>query len=107
MEKECRGQGLPKPEIVEERLGSIKLGIRLARDVRIDLYFNEDTKTITSALVVNKKRVFGINGYPRARQWHLHPKGNVQKHVRIKSMTIKSIIKEYVKTVGKLKIKRM
>ena len=107
MEKECRGQGLPKPEIVEERLGSIKLGIRLARDVRIDLYFNEDTKTITSALVVNKKRVFGINGYPRARQWHLHPKGNAQKHVRIKSMTIKSIIKEYVKTVGKLKIKRI
>ena len=107
MEKECRGQGLPKPEIVEERLGSIKLRIRLARDVRIDLYFNEDTKTITSALVVNKKRVFGINGYPRARQWHLHPKGNVQKHVRIKSMTIKSIIKEYVKTVGKLKIKRI
>ena len=37
----------------------------------------------------------------------LTSKGDAQKHVRIKSMTIKSIIKEYVKTVGKLKIKRI
>ena len=103
MEKECCGQGLPKPQIIEERLGSIKLRINLAQNIRIDLYFNEATGTITSALIINEKRVFGINGYPRTGQWHLHPKGNVQKHVRTKPMTIKRIIKEYVNTLEKLK----
>jgi len=107
VEKECRKQGLPKLEVVEERFGSIKLRVSLTHNARIELYFNEDTETITSALVVNEKRVFGINGYPRAGQWHLHPKGNVQRHVRIKPMTIKRIIKEYSKAISKLKIKRM
>ncbi|MEM2129079.1 MAG: hypothetical protein QXZ70_00620 [Candidatus Bathyarchaeia archaeon] len=107
VEEECRRQGLPKPEIMEERPGSIKLRISLARDAHIDLYFNEDTKTITSALVVNGKRVFGINGYPRVGQWHLHPKGDAQKHVRTTPMTIERIMKEYSKAISKLKIKRM
>ena len=107
MEEECSRQGLPRPEILEERLGSIKLRICLAHDVRIDFYFNEDTKTTTSALVVDEKRVFGINGYPRIGQWHLHPKADVQKHVRVKPMTVKRIIAEYIKTLDKLKIKRV
>jgi hypothetical protein len=61
-------QRLPKPEIMEERLGSIKLRICLNHNAYIDLYFNEDTKTITSAFTVNEKHVFGINGYPRTGQ---------------------------------------
>jgi len=105
VEKECHVQGLPKPETVEERLGSIKLRISLADDACIDLCFNEETKTITSALVIDEKRVFGINGYPRTGQWHLHPREDVQKHVRIKPMRIKGIIREYVRTISKLKIK--
>ena len=107
VEKECCKQGLPKLEVVEERFGSIKLRVSLTHNARIELYFNEDTETITSALVVNEKRIFGINGYPRVGRWHLHPEENVQRHMRIKPMTIKRIIKEYVKAIGKLKIKRI
>jgi hypothetical protein len=70
VETECLRQGLSKPEILEERIGSVKLRINLAHNVEIDLYFNENTKTLTSALVVNEKRMFGINGYPKAGQWN-------------------------------------
>lgn len=107
LEKECERQGLPKPETTEERLGSIKLRINLERNAHIDLYCNEDTGTITSALVVNKKRVFGINGYPRRERWHLHPTENAQRHIRIEPMTLERMIEEYVNILRKLKIKRL
>jgi len=104
LEKECLGQGLPKPEIIEEMLGSIKLRINMATNSYIDLYFNEDTETVTSALVMDGSRVLGINGYPRGGQWHLHPAESVQEHVRVKPMGIRTIVEEYVAVVRKLKI---
>lgn len=106
LEKECLGQGLAKPEIIEEMLGSIKLRINLATNSYIDLYFNEDTETLTSALVMDGSRVFGINGYPRRGQWHLHPTESVREHVRVKPMGIRTIVKEYVAVVRKLRIKK-
>jgi len=104
LEKECDRQGLPKPEIIEERPGFIKLRINLTPNSCIDLYFNEDTETITSALIMDKRRIFGINGYPRRGQWHLHPMESVQEHMRVKPMSIRKIIEEYVAVVRKLKI---
>lgn len=88
---ECGEQRLPKPEIVEERVGFIKLRINLTHNAYIDLYFNEDTETMTSALVVREKRVFGINGYPRRGQWHLHPAENVQKNITRKTRGVMAV----------------
>ncbi|GAH73982.1 unnamed protein product, partial [marine sediment metagenome] len=55
----CVGLRFPKPEVVNEGLISIKFRIHVRENTSIEIYFNEETQTMTSALIVEDKRVFG------------------------------------------------
>ena len=58
---------------------------------------------MTSALIVEDKRIFGINGYPKSKTWHMHPLGKVKEHVKIEPMRLEDIMEEYAKVVVKVK----
>lgn len=92
--KICAKLMLPQPTIVQERLGSVKLRISLSEQRFIDIYFNEVTGTLNSALVENNRRTTGINGYG-ARHWHTHPPGRTREHIPVKPMTIEQILRHY------------
>lgn len=98
----CVGLRFPKPEVVNEGLISIKFRIHVRENTSIEIYFNEETQTMTSALIVEDKRVFGINGYPKSKTWHIHPLGKVKEHVNIEPMRLEDIMKEYAKVLAKL-----
>jgi len=83
---------------VSEGLVSIKVRINTECG-DIEIYFNEETQTITSALIVKGERVFGINGYPESKAWHMHPLGEVKRHVKIEPMDLEDIIREYAKAI--------
>ena len=50
---------------------------------------------MTSALIVEVKRIFGINGYPKSKTWYMHPLGKVKEHVKIEPMRLEDIMEEY------------
>ena len=95
------GLRFPKPEVVNEGLISIKFRIHMRENTSIEIYFNEGTQTMTSALIVEDKRVFGINGYPKSKTWHIHPLGKVKEHVKIEPMRLEDIMNEYAKVLAK------
>ena len=98
----CIKFGLPEPKVVSEGLVSIKVRINTECG-DIEIYFNEETQTITSALIVKGERVFGINGYPESKAWHMHPLGEVKRHVKIEPMDLEDIIREYAKAIVEIK----
>lgn len=107
---ELRGQleqaslnlSLPQPEVIKEGISFIKLRIRVKPKVTIELYFNEETQTLTSALLVKGRRIFGINGYPKSDMWHTHPLNKVHEHEEIAPMELREILQEYAAVLKKL-----
>lgn len=98
----CVDLKLPRPEVVTRGLVSIKFRISVGENTRIEIYFNEETQTITSALLVKERRLFGINGYPKSKIWHMHPFGKVKEHVKIDPMRLEDIMEEYAKVLAKI-----
>ena len=101
----CEDLRFPKPKVVSEGLVTIKVRINAQGNTSIEIYFNEETQTMTSALIVEGERVFGINGYPKSKTWHVHPFGKVKEHVKIEPMCLEDIMKEYAKVLAKLKLR--
>lgn len=93
---------LPKPEVIKEGITFIKIRFRIKPEATIELYFNEKTQTLTSALLVKDKRIFGINGYPKSGGWHIHPLDKVDEHREVMPMKLKKILEEYTKVLKKL-----
>lgn len=102
LKKLCEGLKFPKPKVISEGLVSIKVRISAQENTSIEIYFNEETQTITSALIVKGERVFGINGYPKSKTWHMHPFGKVKEHVKVEPMRLEDIMKEYAKVMAKV-----
>jgi hypothetical protein len=88
LKKLCPVLRFPGPEVVSEGLVSIKVRVNAQENTSIEIYFNEETQTMTSALIVEGERVFGINGYPKSKTWHMHPFGRVKEHVKIEPMRL-------------------
>lgn len=90
----CLTLNLPQPRIIQQRVGSVKLRIEFSRYRFIDLYFNERTGTLNSALLEEGHRILGINGY-RKRLWHIHPFGRTREHIPVKPMRIEDVLRRY------------
>lgn len=102
VEVACKNLNLPKPEIIKEGFTFIKMRFKVKEEVRVELYFNEETQTLTTALLVKGERVFGINGYPRSGSWHIHPFGKVEEHREIAPMEIENILQEYANVLRRI-----
>lgn len=98
----CKDLRFPEPKVVSEGLVSIKFRIPVQENTSIEIYFNEETQTMTSALIVEGERVFGINGYPKSKSWHMHPLGRIKEHVKIEPMHLEDIMEEYAKVLAKI-----
>lgn len=96
-EKVSRNLNLPRPEV-------IKVRFQVKPKASIELYFNEETQTLTSALLVKDKRIFGINGYPKSGVWHIHPLDKVDEHREVMPMKVEKILEEYAQVLKKLTI---
>ena len=58
LEDKCQSLNFPKPEIVRQGFSFIRVEIRLKPELNIEVYFNEETQSLTSALiqpVINKR----------------------------------------------------
>jgi len=91
----CLALKLPEPKLIDLKAGSVKLRIHPSEERFIDVYFNEKTKTLNSAMIEKGRRTFGINGYGDKRFWHMHPFGKMDEHVPVKPMTIESLLRRY------------
>lgn len=91
----CSQEGLQEPVIIERRITTLKLRISLSNGF-IDLFYNEVTETINSALIWRGRRVFGINGYPKKQKWHMHPIGRRRIHAEVRSMTVEEILRAHI-----------
>lgn len=52
LKKLCEDLRFPKPKVVSEGLVSMKVRIDAQENTSIEIYFNEETQTMTSALIV-------------------------------------------------------
>jgi hypothetical protein len=59
----------------------------------------EETGSFTSALIIQEKRVFGIDSYPRDGIYHMHPVENAENHLAIKAMQIEEILAAYARVL--------
>jgi hypothetical protein len=104
LEDACDKLSLPGPKISQRGFSFIKVEIKIAFNTRIEIYFNEETQSFTSALILQEKRVFGIDCYPKYRVFHTHPLANVETHVKTDLMQIEGILAEYSKILQQLQI---
>jgi len=102
LEAECQKLDLPKPKTTRKGFSFIKVEIKINTETSIKIYFNEETQSLTSALVIQDKRVFGIDSYPKSGVWHMHPFGKVEEHLEINPMQIEEILGEYAKVLQQL-----
>lgn len=102
LEEECQSLNFPKPEVIKQGFSFINVELRIQPEVTIEIYFNEETQSLTSALVIQDKRIFGINGYPKRGAWHMHPLGRAEEHIKINPMEIEQILEEYAKALHQL-----
>ena len=63
LEDVCANLNLPNPEITKQGFSFTKTTIRINPETSIEIFFNEEKQSLTSALVVQDKRVFGRDGY--------------------------------------------
>lgn len=82
------GQSNPRKSGIREAC------IELSRYRFIDVYFNERTGTLNSALLEKGRRILGINGYQK-RVWHMHPFGRAREHITVRPMRIEKVLRQY------------
>jgi len=100
----CRKLNLPEPGAVRQGFSFAKFELRIGAETSIEIYFNEETKSLTSALVDRGERVFGIDDYPASGVSPLHPWGKVEDHVRISPMQIEGILEQYANALRQLRV---
>jgi hypothetical protein len=102
LEDGCRKLNLPKPKVFRQGFSFMKVEAKIKPQTSIEIYFNGETQSLTSALTIRGKRVFGIDGYPKCGAWHMHPFGKVEQHLEINPMQIEEILGEYAKVLQRL-----
>jgi len=102
LEDGCRKLNLPKPQTTRQGFSFIKVEVKISAETSIEIYFNEETQSLTSALLIQDKRVFGIDGYPKSGIWHVHPFGRVEEHLKINPMQIEEMLREYARVLPQL-----
>jgi len=102
LEVECQKLNLPKLQTAKQGFSFIKVEVKISAETSIEIYFNEETQSLTSALLIQDKRVFGIDGYPKGGIWHVHPFGRVEEHLKINPMQVEEILREYAKLLQQL-----
>jgi len=102
LRRSCRVYGLPTPFVDEKRPGTIKIRIKLSSRLHASFYYNEETGTLTSALILRGKRILGYDAYPAYNSFHLHPLHNVENHQKSKELSIEEMIQLYSETVSKV-----
>ena len=93
---------LPKPKVTRQGFSFIKVEVKISPETSIEIYFNEETESLTSALVNRGERIFGIDNYPKNGISHMHPLGRVEEHLKITPMQIEEILAEYTKALPQL-----
>lgn len=106
LRNECRIEGLPKPTIDSKGLGTIKIRIKLKLHLHISIYYNEDTLTLTSALIQNGRRIFGYDAYPSRQKWHTHPLSRVERHEESQELSVEEIVRLYASVLERANIFR-
>lgn len=92
LRKACRSSGLPDPQVIEQIGNAIKFSIKVREGLEIRIYYNSEIETINTAVIAGRKRIFGINGYPRRHLWHRHPFAQPQKHIPIKPLKLEEMV---------------
>ncbi len=100
----CRKLDLPEPIAVRRGFSFVKFELRITSETSIEVYFNEQTQSLTSALIDQGKRVFGIDDYPEQGVSHVHPPGRVDEHVRTSPMKIEEILEQYAEVLRQLMV---
>lgn len=103
LRKACRAHGLPAPFEDEKRPGTIKIRIKINSSLHATFYFNEETGTLTTALLQRNKRIFGYDAYPAYNSFHIHPLHEVQIHSLSSELSIEQLVKLYSEIVTKLR----
>ena len=103
LEEGCRKLDLPEPIAVRHGFSFAKFELRIAPEISIEIYFNGETRSLTSALIDRGERVFGIDDYPASGVSHVHPFGRVEDHVKINPMQIEQMLEEYVRVLRQLR----
>jgi hypothetical protein len=102
LEEGCRRLGLPEPMAVKRGFSFAKFELKITPKISVEVYFNEETQALTSALIDRGERVFGIDHYPASGVSHLHPLGRVDRHVRVGPMQIEEILEQYEEVLRRL-----
>jgi len=102
LEDGCQKLNLPTPRTARQGFSFTKFELRIGLETSIEIYFNEETNSLTSALIRRNERIFGTDDYPTSGGSHLHPLGRVEEHLKISPMQIEEILEEYVKILRQL-----
>jgi len=105
LERKCEELGFSKLRIIRRGFSFIKLQIQVDFETTMEMYFNQESGTLTSALIAGGKRVFGINGYPKDNEWHRHPLGEAERHLKTTPLALEELLKEYhevLRSLGKV-----
>jgi len=65
----------------------------------VDVFYRKKTGNISYAYIEGGKRLFGANNMRIG--WHLHPFGEVEKHIATKPITIEEFLKMLEKELKK------
>ena len=57
------------------------------REMFLEFYFNEQTRTVAFALIKDRGRIWGIDR-DNIRGWHLHPLENPSEHIGIEMLSV-------------------
>lgn len=102
LEDRCQKLNLPKPKTTRQGFSFTKVELKISPETSIEIYFNEETQSLTSALINRDEHIFGIDDYPKNGVSHLHPLGRVEEHLKINPMQIEEILEEYAKVLQQL-----
>jgi hypothetical protein len=101
IKSQCKKYNLSSPKIIERGRRTIKVRIQITSKAFIDFRFNEELQELRSALILEGKRIFGING--EAGNWHRHPLHR-EIHEPIPPIDLPEMFREYIQIIKELKL---
>ncbi len=86
-------------EIIEMSILRLKVRFYIAVSFFVDIFYAARTQKVSFAVVQKGKRIFGIDNLG---DWHSHPFGKTEEHVKIPEQSIESIIIECSRIIKEL-----
>lgn len=86
-------------EVTEQNSLRLKARVRISLAMFIDIFYAMRTGKISIALVLEGKRVFGIDNLGG---WHVHPVGENQAHHRIEEPSLEEALRRCVEAANAL-----